>query len=824
MADIKHRNPIRIATTSAEREAEAIEAIKTRELLYNRNNKTLGIILEDEEGNKYRQIVSGLVDEVNITKNENYETKLKEDIIIDSVTTQADHNGVDWKSQSKVAETSEGNTILLLFKQDSDNKAPAVIGGEILEVGEGIFGHYQVSLTQTGSRLIKGATTNKKKAKYVLCIYNGERYYGIKFKSELAANIYFAGWYSVDESLRAPAYTEYEDSDLSDIIELDDDSDTGTQVVNFKYIVLKDYNWEFTDAPVLTSYQEYDKTFATKNSTLSWNTVTDTYNGGECSFTYYYHNDRRYGLHFFTKITGYTSNTNASHTITKNNDYIDVGSSGTVAYIQQPSYEGSIYIAAFNTSSSSVLKLRLYKIDEDRARGSQVGEELQIAANSFGTVEFKNIPAGEYYLYQNRACRYYSVRQTYSHETETLIDDTWNQSGNNSGKDLSQGLVITTDNNVSWKDTSLAGDDGYLIFETINDYAEPALTLPVFAKATITVGFTSANDKSANVRITESLNTQSDEWKKSVSADSTGQDNIVEVTYDYDTEDVGKEKLLYILNETNGVNLMYIRLDYDDMSTNMTEKIIKAIDNLGDTGDDGSPHILRLSGEITKSDILAIADKIRETSSKQIVLNLSACTMDSQYADWSDYSDLSTAFLNCIGLREFHYPQGVTSGGKQTFQNCQFLREVHFNKGIVSLGDSQWSQNNNSIFAGARLKAIFIPNTVQYLYGYVFSNSNIVKIYWEKGCKMLASTGGSSADELSGAWNTWEKVKNQLMIYMEASDYKNFKNVTGTFRTGGTTAADADLYMYNQRVMDHVAEWENYSTLENPEFDIDYTA
>ena len=89
---------------------------------------------------------------------------------------------------------------------------------------------------------------------------------------------------------------------------------------------------------------------------------------------------------------------------------------------------------------------------------------------------------------------------------------------------------------------------------------------------------------------------------------------------------------------------------------------------------------------------------------------------------------------------------------------------------------------------------------------------------------MLTSTGGSSANELSGAWNTWEKVKNQLMIYFEKSDYDRYKNITGTFRTGGITAADADVYMYNQRVADHVAEWENYSSLKDPEFEIDYTA
>lgn len=221
MADKKHRNPIRIATTTQVRENEAISALLSRELLYNRNNKTLGIVLEDEEGNKYRQIVSGLVDEVNITKNENNETKLKEDIVIDSITTQADHNGIDWKSQYKIAETSAERTIILLCAKNTEDATNiGVIGGEILEVGEGIYGHYQVSLTSKGSGLLKGATTFEQKAVLVRAKYNGTYYYGIKFKSTVPANIYFAGWDHFPDGASAPLYTSYNDADLSEIIEL----------------------------------------------------------------------------------------------------------------------------------------------------------------------------------------------------------------------------------------------------------------------------------------------------------------------------------------------------------------------------------------------------------------------------------------------------------------------------------------------------------------------------------------------------------------------------------------------------------------------------
>ena len=233
MADKKHRNPIRIATTTQAREADAINALLSRELLYNRNNKTLGIVLEDEEGNKYRQqIASCLVDEVNITKNENNETKLKEDIIIDTVTTKADHNGIDWKSQYKIAETSAERTIILLCTKNTEGATNiGVIGGEILEVGEGIYGHYKISLTPTGSGLLLGATTFEQKAALVRAKYNGTYYYGIKFKSTVPANIYFAGWDHFPDVASAPPYTSYNDADLSEIVELKDDtSDVETTV------------------------------------------------------------------------------------------------------------------------------------------------------------------------------------------------------------------------------------------------------------------------------------------------------------------------------------------------------------------------------------------------------------------------------------------------------------------------------------------------------------------------------------------------------------------------------------------------------------------
>lgn len=245
MADKKHRNPIRIATTTQAREADAINALLSRELLYNRNNKTLGIVLEDEKGNKYRQqIASCLVDEVNITKNENNETKLKEDIVINTVTTQADHNGIDWKSQYKIAETSAERTVILLCTKNIEGATNiGVIGGEILEVGEGIYGHYQVSLTSNGSGLLLGATTFEQKAALVSAKYNGTYYYGIKFKSTVPANIYFAGWDHFPDVASAPPYTSYNDADLSEIVELKDDTSGGVTTTIELSVTVDDWAW-----------------------------------------------------------------------------------------------------------------------------------------------------------------------------------------------------------------------------------------------------------------------------------------------------------------------------------------------------------------------------------------------------------------------------------------------------------------------------------------------------------------------------------------------------------------------------------------------------
>lgn len=164
-----HRNPMQMPSTSEAKFDDAFAELKQRELLYNRDKKELGIKIGDK-----LIIPKPRVDEFNVTYNEDDEIALKDDVTVDSVTARADRQGVDWKSQTVLAETTEERTIILICVKDNDRETGMVgfFGGEIVELGEDVESHYQVSLTSTGSRLIKGATTNKKKAKPCFVKYN----------------------------------------------------------------------------------------------------------------------------------------------------------------------------------------------------------------------------------------------------------------------------------------------------------------------------------------------------------------------------------------------------------------------------------------------------------------------------------------------------------------------------------------------------------------------------------------------------------------------------------------------------------------------------
>ena len=82
-----HRNPVQIATTTNQYLDVALSQLKDREILYNRDTEELGIVFNHQFNS-----LSGVVDEVNITKDSNKKIALKDDIAVSSVTAFADHN------------------------------------------------------------------------------------------------------------------------------------------------------------------------------------------------------------------------------------------------------------------------------------------------------------------------------------------------------------------------------------------------------------------------------------------------------------------------------------------------------------------------------------------------------------------------------------------------------------------------------------------------------------------------------------------------------------------------------------------------------------
>lgn len=895
----KNGNQILTATCTTEYEDIAASQLLDRSLLYNRDKKDLNIIV----GRKAIPLTA--VDSNNIVKNEKNQTSLKEDITIDSVTTRADHNGVDWKSQSKVAETNANNSIYLLFKQETngitltgsnghivisevgnhsltvsynagkrvtscklyisggnqgglilanqdmtyedgvysytvsnttyrngakisicvlvnsngelsvpqgilgdmetwavytydDTKQTtksAVIGGEILEVGEGIYGHYQISLTNTGSRLIKGATTFSKKAKYVLAIYKGERYYGIKFKSEIAANIYFAGWQSVDESLLAPAYTEYEDSDLSDIIELDDDSDTGTQVIDDAITTFPDTTWEFLG--------DFTTNFQTAPAL----------------------NDD--GYYDYGSIRIYPS-TNGDAIITQEprwNSVVVEGIRVTPWRVEVDQDNASITFDCknwLNTDTNIVLYGANEKGEVDYTNQIPGGGYISANPNLADirqTYTWNNLKKGLYWIRQGSGSRntkieYYNISVA---QDSVIEDENWTNGGSNTNYDFGNGLLLTTNSTVTWSEGPKYDNRGIISVAGASDRNNPLMTLTVNGPCVVHIGASrSSRYTNSRIRITESLDTSSAEWAASI-RDNAAYGSIGDISYKY-TGTYGKPKDVYFINEDSAVDIYYVRVEYPALNGSTVEEIIDdLIENLENTGEDGSPHIIRLSGTITKSTILAIAENIRSDSNKQITVDLSRGTMEAGYTDWTADTDLTKAFIYCVGLRAFYYPHNVTTSGAMTFMHCSFLREVHFNPEMVTLGAVTWQSDYVGVFAGSRIKTIFLPATVTAFAGYTLSDSNIINIYCERGSSLTTNYC------VTNSWAEWSHTRKHT-FYFPTPDYNVRSKATAQYGQYANKNVGIDLYIQSSDYLrDYVKLWENYDMLDNPEFEISYT-
>jgi len=765
-----HRNPMQMPSTSEAKFDDAFAELKQRELLYNRDKKELGIKIGDK-----LIIPKPRVDEFNVTYNEDDEIALKDDVTVDSITARADRQGVDWKSQTLLAETTEERTVILICVKDNERETGMVgfFGGEIVELGEDVESHYQVSLTSTGSRLIKGATTNKKKAKPCFVKYNGDYYYGLHFKESSPAKIYHAGWSNIPGPLAAPSYTTYTDGDFSEIVDLDDDSETGTEVIELSWADIESYNWEFIGE--LTSRQ-------TVNFRNNYNAVGSG-------------NNRYYSL--ASNIRLYPVNRSGSNASTvelhPGRGSITVeGRDVTNVRFAITDDVGYVTLRLKNWGGMNIIPRQGVNmvIFHDNGTGNAPNTAQQLESHYFpyaatGTdgyisdFTFGPLPRGTYWIRQgsgnyNTKVEYYILQtEAYSGEDDIVT------AGDHYDYDFKHGLKIKTHNDIHWE-TSRNGNSGVIICDAPTNEvdSEGLLQVEVLGPCRFTVGFSKLPDDEApttTLLISETLEAGDEAWQRAVQGYSRNDAAITDVTYEYSGK-WGKKQTLYVATDRPAA-IYYAAIEYPSFSGGAI--IADIIRGLDETGEDGSPHIIRPSGVIDKASLMTIAG-VCLNSEKQLVIDLSNCTAATDAQDWSGDDDLSKLFQGASSVNKFIYPKGTLTAGNAPFLNCSFLRDIEFNDEMYQLGYSTWVNRNQGFFSGARIKEVWLPKQlgqrtgVHAWGGYFMAQNNVIGLYIRPD-SYYAQNNISIANIFTNQdwyntahqfWSTWNYSRGDFKIYL----------------------------------------------------------
>lgn len=196
-------NIVRIAGSTEEKLEEAKKSILDRSLLFEDTNKILYIKDRDDlyplgGANKQDKFEAGDNLEFVDDKEKGLTLRVVDNVVVDSLTTEADGNSLPWKSQDFLGDTTKTRKIIVLCKKTKDED-PSIIGGEIVEIGENLKSHYQLSLSSTGSFYIQGSTSESKDMSFVTLSYKDEIYYGLKFNNSIDSKVYFTGYRQLND-------------------------------------------------------------------------------------------------------------------------------------------------------------------------------------------------------------------------------------------------------------------------------------------------------------------------------------------------------------------------------------------------------------------------------------------------------------------------------------------------------------------------------------------------------------------------------------------------------------------------------------------------
>lgn len=155
--------------------------------------------------------------------------------------------------------------------------------------------------------------------------------------------------------------------------------------------------------------------------------------------------------------------------------------------------------------------------------------------------------------------------------------------------------------------------------------------------------------------------------------------------------------------------------------------VADAISNLSETGVNGDPHLLVVTGTLTAAQLVAIAAELKK-SSVQVTLDLSAATVASDAKDWSS-STLQSLFYRCVSLRSLLMPRGVTTIGSQNFSGCSSLLSLKINNQVTTIKSStSGSTLSSAPFIGTAMETLELPSSLTTWNAYTLYGTNIKTI------------------------------------------------------------------------------------------------
>lgn len=665
-----------LPVTDTETIDNAKQGILNRSPLYDTDKNKLYIKYNDE-----LNLIRARADNDNIIFNENDELALNDNIHCKSVTVQPE-NGICYKSNVLLAETSDNRTIILLMKY-SDTKG--VISGNIYIKGEDDSGGYCFTVSSAGTRYLEGASISRR-PNYVKVTYNNEDYIAIQFGNN--NKIYFSGYDLRPEEIMPPAYDTYNDGTLANIIELVDASNTNTSTDHITNPLST--NWDFTE--YCEGLDEDHKTIPNTEYDLADGLfVNETFSG-----TVQFFPNNVVGID-----KGYITIDGSGHAlrveISKENCALKF------TYSADDNFDDNDEGASISISDSSTILDIAYSNSKEY----------------LSTFRTPNLTTGTYYINATNKLRIYRValippqidileeaHDDIHYEWPFISEpENWTETENT---DWGNGLTMIRSNGGDYTvyDTTQYNDRGYIVCSP--GYRNIfSLNIP-YSNAMLSIKFTT--DRRGGARQVRLLNAENTIIK------SVETPQYPSALSDLTCEGLSKGK--YYIYETGPCQIYNIQLTIPYAETvigevSYADQVTDVIQDFNETGELGDPNYVKVSDiEFSLADLEKIASTLRD-SDRKVHLDLSECSVKEDATDWE------RLFNKCLSLSYIAMPQGVTKVGTDTFVGCIFLEKIKFCESLTTFE----SDSHSYIFTGNRIRTYILPKNCSKIGWNTFANS-----------------------------------------------------------------------------------------------------